>query len=121
MKGNCLCGSVSFEVTEVSRGASVCHCTQCRRQSGHLWSSAQVSTDGLKISGPVQWYEASANAKRGFCSTCGSFLFWKAHNEDAISFSLGALESPTGLRLEKHIFTASKGDYYDITDGVPQS
>ncbi|GGH27758.1 hypothetical protein SAMN05444007_104132 [Cribrihabitans marinus] len=25
------------------------------------------------------------------------------------------------LRLQKHIFTADKGDYYDIADGVPQS
>ncbi|MEQ9675765.1 MAG: GFA family protein, partial [Roseovarius indicus] len=36
------------------------------------------------------------------------------------SFALGALDEPTGLTLEKHIFTADKGDYYDIKDGLPQ-
>lgn len=47
-------------------------------------------------------------------------MFWKAHGEDAVSFSMGAIEGATGLTLEKHIFTSDKGDYYDIADGVPQ-
>lgn len=34
--------------------------------------------------------------------------------------ALGALDGATGLRLERHIFTADKGDYYDITDAVRQ-
>jgi hypothetical protein len=34
---------------------------------------------------------------------------------------MGAFEAPTGTRLAKHIFTADKGDYYDIgEDGVPR-
>jgi hypothetical protein len=75
---------------------------------------------GFEVSGAPRWYAASAAAKRGFCPTCGSFLFWKAHDEDEIGVSLGALDGATGLRLERHIFTADKGDYYDITDRVRQ-
>jgi hypothetical protein len=37
-----------------------------------------------------------------------------------MSFALGAIDDATGLNLEKHIFTADKGDYYDIADGLPQ-
>ena len=33
----------------------------------------------------------------------------------------GSFERPSGLRLVKHTFVGDKGDYYDITDGVPQS
>jgi hypothetical protein len=33
---------------------------------------------------------------------------------------MGAFEGPTGTQLEKHIFVADKGDYYDIADGLPQ-
>lgn len=74
------------------------------------------------MTGEVRWFEASDTAKRGFCPACGSVLFWKAHDEDVMSFSLGSLEKPTGLRLEKHIFTADKGDYNDLPDdGVPRS
>ncbi len=118
--GQCLCGAVSFETRAAPHGASVCHCSQCRRQSGHLWASAHVPKDTLSITGQVTWYDSSTSAQRGFCQTCGSFLFWHAHDEDTISFALGAVTAPTGIRLEKHIFTADKGDYYDIADGLPQ-
>ena len=37
-----------------------------------------------------------------------------------LSFALGAIDGPTGLTLDRHIFTATKGDYYAIADGLPQ-
>ena len=119
-KGRCLCGAIRFETSATPEGASVCHCGQCRRQSGHLWASAQVPKNDLTVTGPVTWFDSSDKAQRGFCPNCGSFLFWHAHDEDTISFALGALDAPTGITLEKHIFTADKGDYYDIADGLPQ-
>ncbi len=121
MKGSCLCGAVTFAVTGPAEGPSACHCGQCRKQSGHVWASAFAPEDRIAIEGEVAWYEATPEAKRGFCPDCGSFLFWKAHDEDTMSFALGALDGPTGIRLEKHIFTASKGDYYDIADGLPRT
>lgn len=118
--GRCLCGEIAFDVAGTPKGASVCHCSQCRKQSGHLWASAYVPRPDLTIKGPVAWFEASPNAKRGFCRRCGSSLFWAAYDEDTISFALGALDGPTGLSLAKHIFVADKGDYYEIADSVPQ-
>ncbi|MDA7429749.1 GFA family protein [Primorskyibacter aestuariivivens] len=120
IKGHCNCGAVRFETNATPRGPSVCHCSQCRRQSGHLWASAYVPKEALTIKGHVRWYDSSPAAQRGFCPTCGAFLFWHAHEEDTMSFALGALDVPTGIRLEKHIFVADKGDYYDIADGVDQ-
>ena len=119
--GRCLCGDITFTVNGAPKGASACHCTQCRKQSGHYWASAYVPQTEIEISGPVSWYEASAAAKRGFCAHCGTLLFWKAHDEDTISFSLGVLEDPTGLKLERHIFVADKGAYYTLEDGLPQA
>jgi hypothetical protein len=120
LHGRCLCGAIAFRVTAEPQGASACHCSQCRRQSGHVWASASVPAAALEIAGAPRWYASSAEARRGFCGTCGSVLFWKAHDEDMISFALGALETPTGLTLERHIFVADKGDYYEIADGLPQ-
>ncbi|PWE29323.1 aldehyde-activating protein [Maritimibacter sp. 55A14] len=121
LTGQCLCGGVAFTVDAAVEGASACHCGQCRKQSGHFWASAQAPEEAIAINGTLRWYAATPQAKRGFCPTCGSFLFWKAHDEDTMSFALGALDAPTGLRLEKHIFTADKGDYYEIgNDGVPR-
>ncbi|MEQ9693070.1 GFA family protein [Shimia sp. SDUM112013] len=120
IKGSCLCGDITFETDATPQGASMCHCGQCRKQSGGVWSSAFVAEADLVISGAPHWFEASPTAKRGSCPRCGAFLFWKAHAEDTISFSLGAVDGPTGLTLSKHLFVANKGDYYDIADGVPQ-
>ena len=121
LKGHCLCGEVRFEVTGQPQGISVCHCGQCRRQSGHAWASAYVSETEITISGDtLQWYRSSPEAERGFCNRCGSFLFWRMDVEDTISFSLGSLDMPTGLALEKHIFVNDKGDYYKIADDVPR-
>jgi len=80
----------------------------------------QVLDSELVIAGEVRWYAASPTAKRGFCPICGSFLFWKGHEEPDTGVALGALDGPTGLKLERHIFTADKGDYYDIDDGIAQ-
>lgn len=120
LKGSCLCGAIRFKATGTARDPAACHCGQCRKQSGHYWAAVNVPMSGFTCSGDVRWYAASPVAQRGFCPTCGSFLFWKAHDEDEIGVALGALDAPTGLRLERHIFTADKGDYYDITDQVPQ-
>ncbi|MDA5092870.1 GFA family protein [Aliiroseovarius sp. KMU-50] len=120
IEGSCLCGAITFKTDAQPKGASMCHCSQCRKQSGGIWSSAHVPVDALTISGPVSWYAASPNAKRGSCPVCGSFLFWQGTGEDHISFALGAVDGPTGVTLEKHIFVADKGDYYQIADGLPQ-
>lgn len=120
LSGACLCGAVRFTVTAPPERPAACHCGQCRRSSGHVWAAATVPDTALHISGPVRWYASSDIASRGFCPTCGSFLFWKEDASSKVDFSLGAIVGPTGLRLERHIFTAFKGDYYDIADGLPQ-
>ncbi len=120
MNGSCLCGAVTFRADEPVEGFACCHCEQCRKQSGHVWASAHVPDDKLTIQGVVRWFASSEQAKRGFCPTCGSFLFWKNQKDDHTSFSLGSIDGPTGARLARHIFTSEKGDYYDIADGVPQ-
>ncbi len=120
LKGSCLCGGISFQARGTARDPAACHCGQCRKQSGHYWAAVNVALDDLTIIGAPTWYAASAAARRGFCGTCGSFLFWQGADEDEMGVALGALDGPTGLRLERHIFTADKGDYYDIRDGVPQ-
>ncbi|WP_415919341.1 GFA family protein [Tateyamaria sp. SN6-1] len=119
LTGSCNCGAVSFTVAHTER-CSACHCGQCRKQSGHHWASGLARDSDVAITGPVQWYASSDTAQRGFCGTCGCFLFWKMDGEPKISFSLGTIDGPTGLSLDRHIFTADKGDYYDIADNIPQ-
>jgi hypothetical protein len=121
-KGSCLCGGVAFEITGDLAPPSACHCSQCRKQSGHFWSSTHIPEQNLTLTADesLRWYAASTTAKRGFCATCGSFLFWKHQDEDKISIAMGSLSAPTDVQLARHIFIADKGDYYQIADDIPQ-
>ncbi len=120
--GRCLCGAISFEVEGALAAPDACHCSQCRRQSGHYWVSTNVASTRLKMDGEerLTWYRSSHRVSRGFCSTCGSALFWKADGSDKFAIGMGAFDAPTGTSIEKHIFTAYKGDYYEISDGLPK-
>ena len=122
LTGTCLCKGVSFEIRGMPDGIIACHCSQCRKSSGHFQVGVEIRMDQLVMSSDdgLSWYRASDIATRGFCSTCGSSLFWKPDHGRYISVMAGALEHATGLRLQKHIFVADKGDYYEIEDGVPQ-
>src|SRR6185312_8707468 len=104
------------------RGVVYCHCTQCRKQSGHFFAATNVSDADLEISGSenITWYRSSKVARRGFCRLCGSILFWKHDELDTTSVMAGAFDTPSGLVGESHIFVADKGDYYAIDDGLPQ-
>ncbi|MBT0959514.1 GFA family protein [Alphaproteobacteria bacterium KMM 3653] len=120
--GGCLCGAVRFTVEAPLKDGDACHCSQCRRMSGHYWASTDVPAADLEVEGVehVRWYQSSPKVMRGFCGTCGSTLFWNPIYRDWISISLGAFDGATGARLHSHIFVSGKGDYYDITDGLPQ-
>lgn len=122
-KGSCLCGAVQFTVACELPGPDACHCSQCRKSSGHYFSSTDVPKAAVTVEGEdkVTWFQSSEKVRRGFCGTCGSPLFWDPIFRDWIGVAMGAFEAPTGTRLAKHIFTADKGDYYDIgEDGVPR-
>ncbi len=122
VKGRCECGSVAFTVDSPRETVSVCHCSQCRRTSGHLWASTHAAHADLhfETDDGLTWYASSEVAKRGFCRHCGSNLFYRLNDEDGIAIAAGCLDGPTGMRLARHIFVADKGDYYTIDDDLPR-
>jgi hypothetical protein len=122
-KGSCLCGAVTFEVAGTLPPPDVCHCLQCRKQSGHCFASTDVPRTSLSVSGAalVTWFQSSERVRRGFCSICGSSLFWDPVRKDRVGIAMGAFDTPTMTHLGMHIFVAEKGDYYDIGDGLPQN
>ena len=121
--GGCLCGAVRYEVRGPLRPIVACHCTQCRRQSGHFMASTSCLREDLALTNEdgLRWFQSSAAARRGFCGECGSVLFWESKGSDRISIAAGGIDGPTGLTIAQHIFVADKGDYYRIEDGLPQA
>jgi len=122
VSGSCLCGKVNFKISDLARDVVMCHCQQCRKQTGHLVAATRIKNHNIEIEGDghLTWFAASDDAKRGFCKHCGSLLFWKRKNTDTTAVMAGSLEAPTGLETINHIFTEFKGDYYEITDDLPQ-
>lgn len=114
MRGSCLCGSVEFTVTPPLRPVILCHCTQCRKTSGHVWAASSVPLSALHLTQTegLVWYRSSASAQRGFCKTCGASLFWWPDGRDTMSFAAGALDGPTGLHVAESWYEADAGDYY---------
>ncbi|MCP5035986.1 MAG: GFA family protein [Rhodobacteraceae bacterium] len=122
-KGQCECGAVAFEINGQISDPSVCHCSQCRRISGHAWAGAWIKQSELSFTRKdgLKWYPSSKWAERGFCQNCGSSLFYHLIGDDErMSLAPGSLDNPTGLKLKRHIYVADKGDYYDISDDLPQ-
>ncbi|MBT9587506.1 GFA family protein [bacterium] len=122
-QGSCLCGAVRFEVSMPLPPPDACHCQECRKFSGHYFVSTDVFRSAVTVHGSenVTWYRTD-KVRRGFCSTCGSSLFWDPpHDKDWTAIALGCFDPPTHTQISKHIFVANKGDYYEITDDIPQS
>ncbi|MDQ2094213.1 GFA family protein [Rhodalgimonas zhirmunskyi] len=122
--GHCLCGATRFTIAlDTLRQPSACHCSQCRRSSGHLWGGTTVMNDELTLDAGdnLKWFRSSEWAERGFCSACGSSLFYRPVNSDHLSVAIGCIDPPTDTRFKRHIFVADKGDYYEIgEDGIPR-
>lgn len=117
--GSCLCGAVTYTVDGPLRPVVNCHCTQCRKSSGHHVAATSAAPEHVEIVGDVKWFASSPEARRGFCPNCGSNMFWESAN-DHLSIFAGTLDGATGLKTWGDIYVADKGDYYDITDGLPQ-
>ncbi len=117
-----MCGAVRYEVKGPLREVIGCHCTQCRKQTGHYMAATAADLKRFRIikDEGLRWYRSSETAERGFCQICGSTLFWQGAGRDYVAIAAGTLDGETGLSIAGHIFCADKGDYYEITDGEYQ-
>ena len=121
--GGCLCGGVRFETAGELSEVIGCHCSQCRRQTGLYYAATDVAFSRLRLlkEETLYWYRASDTAARGFCSRCGSALFWKADGSEKISVLAGAFDQPSGLKMGYHIYCSDKPDFYELPeDGLPR-
>ncbi len=120
--GHCACGAVIFEADAIRPTPVFCHCSQCRRTSGHYWAASRAALSDFRLTRQdgLKWYDSSDFARRGFCTHCGSSLFYQVNDADHIGIAAGSLDQPSGLAGGRHIFTRFKGGYYDIADGLPQ-
>ena len=120
--GSCLCGGITYEVTGKLREVIACHCNQCRKTSGHFVAATACDDNDLKFIklDTLTWYRSSERAERGFCNRCGSTMFFRSDVGNMTAIMAGTLDGPSGLKMSHHIHCATKGDYFEITDGLEQ-
>lgn len=118
--GSCACGGVAFVATGPLRELVACHCSQCRRTSGHYWSATSVPEDRfvLEQDDCLRWFRSSDMAERGFCNRCGASLLWRPFGEGTMHMAPGAFDEPVGLPTTQVLFPEDAPDYYSV-EGPP--
>jgi len=65
-------------------------------------------------------YASSAWAERGFCSRCGSHLFYRVKEPEQYVMWLGAFEDQTPFGLAGEIYIDDKPASYDLAGDHPR-
>ncbi len=109
---SCLCGHVEIRVADVRRKFTACHCDMCRKWGG-TWMAAECAA-GVEINGEdaVCVYSSSEWAERGFCSKCGTHLFFKHKGESKLFIPVGLFNDVDDFDFRRQIFIDRKPDYY---------
>ena len=120
--GGCLCGAVRYQVTGPLRDIVNCYCSMCQHLHGSFGAHSKAKKTDIHITEKrgLAWYATSERARRGFCSECGSTLFWEPVSQDATGIVAGTLDHPIDLKVIGHIFVGEKADFVTISDDAPQ-
>ena len=113
--GKCLCGQVQISVRGEPVRVGICHCTDCRKESGSaftfygIWPAEQFEHVG----------EVSEFHGRHFCSRCGSRIFSADAQEAEIK--LGILsEAPTLLKPSYELWVKRRESWLRPIEGAEQ-
>ena len=115
--GSCLCGAVTIQANASSKNVGACHCSMCRKWGGGPLLAIDCQTE-VSFTGEenISSYSSSEWAERGFCSKCGTHLFYKLKEQGQYIVPAGLLESAEGLDFDHQIFIDEKPAYYDFAN-----
>jgi len=121
--GGCECGGVRYRVEGALRDVVHCHCEPCRRITGHHMAATAASLDDVHFESDatLAWYQRTPTTRYGFCTTCGSTLFWAASDKaDMLSIAAGTIDQPSGLATVLAIYADEAADFHRL-DGTIQT
>lgn len=115
--GKCLCGSIELKVELSNTEMAACHCSMCRTWSGGPMLAVDCS-DSLKISDEtsVKRYQSSEWAERGFCSNCGTHLFYHLIPNNQYHVPAGLLDIQSEYKFSHQVFIDEKPEYYSFSN-----
>ena len=98
----------------------------CRKAHGSAFSAnAAVPAAALAIvqgAQAMREYASSARRRKCFCGTCGSQLFIRRTDNDAIVVvTLGSLDDAAAIPAPaRHVFVDSKAPWHELADELPR-
>ena len=123
LHGQCLCGSVRFHgILQTGRGVGLCHCGQCRRwASGPFMAIRFERGVTFDADASLKWFKSSDYGERGFCSDCGSSLFWRVTGGGKdMAISVSTLPDDHGIEIMEHIWVDDQPHWYAFADDTPR-
>ncbi len=124
--GQCLCGSIKYQVSKIEPKMGHCHCSMCRKFHGSAFATfGEAKSENFRwVTGEdqIQQFTADNGTIRKFCPTCGSSLIFQdsINTTDVVKFALGTLDSEIEIKPDVHIFVSSKANWVNISDELPQ-
>ncbi|GAB3737781.1 GFA family protein [Luteimonas pelagia] len=126
-RGSCLCGAVTFDLTWPSKWVAHCHCSLCRRAHGAAFVTwVGMERPRVSIEDPdnaLVWHASSDHGERGFCSRCGSTVFFRGSRwPDELHVTLANLHDGADRVPQVHAYWDSHVDWValDEGDGLPR-
>ncbi len=123
--GGCQCGEVRFSAKPPTLFCAHCHCDFCRRAHGAAfvtWFGVPEAQFGfLRGEDRVVWYASSRQGRRGFCSRCGSTLFYTSSLcPGEVHIALANMHGRIDRRPELHVFFDAHVDWFEFNDDLPR-
>lgn len=119
-RGSCLCEAVTFSWDPPSLWCSHCHCSLCQRAHGAAfvtWIGMPANACTIEGQASLRWYASSPDSERGFCSTCGSTLFFRsARWPGELHIALANVSGEADLAPRLHTYWDSRVAWFEFTD-----
>ncbi len=114
INGRCLCGAVTVTASVTNPIVRACHCDMCRRHTSSMYMSLATVPGSETFEGPVQTYRSSDWAERGFCSVCGSTLWYGTVADGERHIAAGLFENAADAPLKLEFFADMAPEGYQL-------
>ena len=112
-KTSYLCGAITITADEIDPKFTVCHCDSCRAWGGAPFFAVHCGTKvAIEGNEHVKIYDSSPWASRGFCTECGTHLFFKFKESGDYSIPVGMFPNLKGLEMDMQYFSDQRPSYY---------
>lgn len=122
--GRCYCGAIRYQVDGEPKHVSICHCNDCRMNSGAPMVAWAGFPDGaLTVTqGKPKTINRSGSAFRSFCADCGTGLFYRNAEfiPGVVDIQTATLDDPNAIPPAIQIQTAERLGWMKTAHELPE-